>query len=788
MLAAELLGHEGPVRSVAALPEGCIATGAQDNTAKVWGATKAGDTAFYEVLLTLKEHTHWVTSVVELPPNLLPEAMEGGVVTGSLDSLIRIFNKTGVPLRCLEGHEKGVISLRWEAGGKRLLSGSWDGTARVWDFTAGCPCTLVLPGHENGVCVLGLSNGTIATGSTGKQGAGRVVDAQIRLWSPEGKQMAALKDHEGPVRSLDLVPNLGFMSTSNDGTVRVWSTDGTALATMHHPPGREGQPAFVLSGCCLESGECVTVDEAGICIVWRDCQAVQTIQHPSSLWCVAPLSGGDFVTGCQDHHARIFTRAPERAAAADVVKAFEATVKETQEAAAKGPSDMEISKLPHWEQRHALPGRAEQQVQVFQRDGKAIAAQWSAASSAWVEIGEVTGSTNSGTLDGVQYDHVFPIEIEGQGGVRTLKIGYNNGDNPFSAAQAFIDKYELPQGYLGEVADYITKRAGQAPPTLGVSTGGTPQAAQGGFTGVGDPTGFATAGRSSSYSSGGGAGGAAAAAKHVPAKSFMTFDTGDIGKVEAKILEFNAQAGVAALSDAGVAALAALCGTLKVTNRYHASKVTADQMAIFPTLLSWPADKVFPCLDLARLTALHPHAAQVFGGNTFPGVEVVELAARNCTEGTPAPAALCGLRFLANLTKPRQTRPLITARATQILDAAAERFGGAGATKPIRLAMAALAVNLSVAQSQSDEFLSSEAQQQLVGLLVEMISMAPSANDIDDDSLYRALLSLGTLASASGLAKTAAKDLDAKTAAQAAASAGRSAAVAECAAEVVKLL
>lgn len=41
---------------------------------------------------------------------------------------------------------------------------------------------------------------------------------------------------------------------------------------------------------------------------------------------------------------------------------------------------------------------------------------------------------------GVAYDHVFPIEIEQPGGegVKTLKIGYNIGDNPFLAAQAFI--------------------------------------------------------------------------------------------------------------------------------------------------------------------------------------------------------------------------------------------------------------------------------------------------------------------------------------------------------------
>lgn len=55
----------------------------------------------------------------------------------------------------------------------------------------------------------------------------------------------------------------------------------------------------------------------------------------------------------------------------------------------QGPSAVEIAKLPRWEQRHANIGKSEGQVQVFQRDGKAIAAQWSAASSTWIEVGEV---------------------------------------------------------------------------------------------------------------------------------------------------------------------------------------------------------------------------------------------------------------------------------------------------------------------------------------------------------------------------------------------------------------
>lgn len=67
----------------------------------------------------------------------------------------------------------------------------------------------------------------------------------------------------------------------------------------------------------------------------------------------------------------------------------------------------------------------------------------------------------------MSYTHVFPIEFEAAGGVQTLKIGYNDGDNPFVVAQAFIDKYELPQYHLQQIADYIVSRVGQTPVQLG---------------------------------------------------------------------------------------------------------------------------------------------------------------------------------------------------------------------------------------------------------------------------------------------------------------------------------
>ncbi|CAN0532217.1 unnamed protein product, partial [Ectocarpus sp. 8 AP-2014] len=60
----------------------------------------------------------------------------------------------------LQGHEGGVISFSWTAAGQvgQLISGSWDGTAKVWDVAGGV-CVVTLGGHENGVCVLGLPDG-----------------------------------------------------------------------------------------------------------------------------------------------------------------------------------------------------------------------------------------------------------------------------------------------------------------------------------------------------------------------------------------------------------------------------------------------------------------------------------------------------------------------------------------------------------------------------------------------------------------------------------------------------
>lgn len=772
VLSAEMLGHEGPVRAVQALPDGRVASSSQDHTAKLWlpkgGSSdgSGGQGVYYDIGDTLADHSHWVVSLAALPPGIVPECPQGGLVTGCMDKVIRVYDLLGQRQRQLKGHDGGVISFSWTAAGQ-LISGSWDGTAKIWDVAAGV-CVTTLGGHENGVCVLGFPDGKVATGSTGRQDGGQVVDFQIRIWDQSGQQIKTLREHSGPVRSLDLSPGVGFMSTSNDGTARLWSLDGAALAVMPHPATREGQPAFVLQGCVLagDAGESVSVDESGGCVVWRGAESAQVLPHPSGLWCVCALPNGDFATGCQDHAVRVWTRAAERAAPAEVAQAYDKGVIDGQTKAKQGPSAVEIAALPKWEERHSAAGKSEGQVQVFQRSGKAIAAQWSAASSAWIEVGEVMGASEGGVIDGVSYDRVYPIEVEGVGGaLRKLQIGYNNGENPFVAAQRFIDKNELPQSYHSQIADYITKRAGETPPTIGAESGAP--AAGTGFTGMGDPSGFADAASPPApglggSSGGGGSGGAGAGGGHFPMTTYTTFETGALAKVEGKIRELDASMPAGdQMSEGESLALRSLAATLAGSSRYHISKITPQEMALLTRLVGWPVEKCFPCIDMCRLAALHPHFGEVMAAE---GDRLLKVVAAKLAEGKDLmPVVLCGLRFFCNLFRHRPSRKALLANASTVLDAASDQAGGGVENKTARLALATLFLNMAVAAHQEPlQPGLGDAFQQLAALYAEVFESVSEASP--DEALYRFLVGLGTLVTAGPMILETVKDLDVRSA------------------------
>lgn len=229
-------------------------------------------------------------------------------------------------------------------------------------------------------------------------------------------------------------------------------------------------------------------------------------------------------------------------------------------------------------------------------------------------------TSNSGTIDGVSYTHVFPIEFEASGGVHTLKIGYNDGDNPFVVAQAFIDKHELPQYHLQQIADYIIARVGQTPVQLG-GDASTTQHSQAASSVTSAPV-------IKEY-------------KNLPHKYCITFRTDllDPKKIIDKIKVLNNEIEVCMfkllcqyifldfkifysyfvtkdsmgqLSPDDIESIECLLMTLANTSHYHSSKISSQELDILCRVLqNWPCAQIFPIVDILKMCVLHPDASSV---------------------------------------------------------------------------------------------------------------------------------------------------------------------------------
>jgi phospholipase A-2-activating protein len=505
---------------------------------------------------------------------------------------------------------------------------------------------------------------------------------------------------------------------------------------------QQAHPPMLLSMATIqgETQSLAASAEDGHVVVWdigSGSGEPQILLHPSCVWNVVGLPNGDLATSCQDGTLRIFTRNSDRMASTEERKHFAQTVQEAHRKSSSGPSPEEIAKLPLWENNLQTRGTSEGQVHIFNKEGVAIAAQWSMTSQTWIEVGQVMGSNDSGTIDGVQYDNVYPIEVDQTGGsVAKLQIGYNTGENPFVAAQRFIDAHMLPQHHLQDIANYIQQRAGNEVPTLGgaaVGGGSAPSAT----TGV-----------------------PMIAYRHLPMPGYKSFELSaksaatTLEKMQVKIKGFGK------LSDSQLEQIASLANTLAATSRYHASKIQTGELAvIYEMLESFPPTEAFPALDLARLMVAHPHGASesntVYWGKVM-GKALSLCEQINSLEG-PAAVAIPMLSFRLFINAFRGgpgSLQAVVSHLDSILTCASKFISSKN--KNVRISLATLLYNIGYYLYHSQ---GGKASPGIASRVVTAVDAILKCNIYEGEAVMRALMAAGTTVLASPGAKETAKSV-----------------------------
>jgi len=139
------------------------------------------------------------------------------IVTGSDDRTAIVWDAiNGAPLITLKGHLEGIHAVAFSPDGQRIVTGSKDGQAMVWDATTGQPL-LTLRGHTNQVCSAAFSR-------DGRRIVTCSGDRTAKVWDAfTGQYLLTLEGHRDLVFCAAFSPDGRWIVTgSADNTARVW--------------------------------------------------------------------------------------------------------------------------------------------------------------------------------------------------------------------------------------------------------------------------------------------------------------------------------------------------------------------------------------------------------------------------------------------------------------------------------------------------------------------------------------------------------------------------------------
>jgi guanine nucleotide-binding protein subunit beta-2-like 1 protein len=182
----------------------------------------------------LDGHAGWVTQIATTPeaPDMILSASRDKTII--VWQLTREEGQYGYARRALRGHSHFVSDIAISSDGQYALSGSWDGTLRLWDINSG-ESTRRFVGHTGDVLSVAFSadNRQVVSGSR---------DKTIKLWNVLGECKFTIGEnpgsncHDGWVSAVRFSPNSAnpiIVSAGWDYKVKVWNLTNCQLRTDH---------------------------------------------------------------------------------------------------------------------------------------------------------------------------------------------------------------------------------------------------------------------------------------------------------------------------------------------------------------------------------------------------------------------------------------------------------------------------------------------------------------------------------------------------------------------------
>ncbi|KAI4154322.1 MAG: hypothetical protein LQ340_001752 [Diploschistes diacapsis] len=306
---AHLQGHEDIVICLDADWSGCwLATGAKDNTARLWRIDHSA--GLYDSAAIFTGHAESIGAIalplqpppadsaafkspLQHPPTLM--------LTGSQDKTIKMWeisNKAGKPLQpagalyTRKAHEKDINAIAINHNSTLFASASQDRTVKIWSLQEG-ETQGVLRGHKRGVWSVKFApkDTPTITGDFGAASSSRGLvltgsgDKTVKIWSLsdyscvrtfEGHTNTVLKvlwlpqsNQEDPESKKKAQPSALVASAGSDGLVKVWDAlDGECACTLDNHTDRVWALATNSS-----TGHLVSGGGDGVVTFWADTTA-----------------------------------------------------------------------------------------------------------------------------------------------------------------------------------------------------------------------------------------------------------------------------------------------------------------------------------------------------------------------------------------------------------------------------------------------------------------------------------------------------------------------------------